>query len=110
MIVQPVVEPMDRFTALAWHDEGEAPVVPAGREEGAGDQGAEDVAEAGVGVPQTHDEAAPALAEPVGHDGHHPGPARGLEHPQDHLHTATRVKRGVIVCEADLYILMLFFS
>ena len=52
----------------AGHGEGEA---PAGVDIGAGNQGAEDVAEGGVRVPEAHDEAAPAFPKPIGHHGHH---------------------------------------
>ena len=58
---------------------------PVRVDEVAGEQGAEDVAEAGVGVPEAHDEAAPPLPEPVGHDRHHAWPASGLEDAGEHL-------------------------
>ena len=64
--------------------QGEA-LAPVGVDEVTGQEGAEDVAEAGVRVPDAHDEASLALPEPVCHDGDHAGPARGLEHAGEDL-------------------------
>ena len=58
------------------HDEGERPVL---LDEEARDEGAEDVADGGVGVPDAEDEALLAAPEPVGHHRHHAGPARRLK-------------------------------
>ena len=64
-------------------DEGEGP-VPLHEE--AGDEGAQNVSDGGVGVPDPEDESLLAAAEPVCHHRHDAGPARGLKDAAGDLH------------------------
>ena len=66
----------------AGHDEAETPGV---LDERPGQQGANDVPNRGVRVPDPKDEALFALAEPVGHDGDDTGPAAALNQAAEDL-------------------------
>ena len=54
--------------------------LPVPLDEEAGDEGAQNVSDGGVGIPDPEDESLLAAAEPVRHHRHDAGPASGLKH------------------------------